>query len=68
MGDGSKLPQTGVKAFADDSSISSYARNYIYFFAGQDIINGVGNGKFAPKQSMTRESALKISVVTTEKF
>ena len=68
VGDGSKLSQTGVKAFADDSSISGYARNYIYFFAGQDIINGVGNGKFAPKTPMTRESALKISVVTAEKL
>ena len=68
VGDGSKLTKVSVKAFGDDSSIAGYARNYIYFFAGQGVINGVGNGKFAPKQPMTRESALKISVVTAEKL
>ena len=46
----------------------SLGEHYTDGFAGQDIINGVGNGKFAPKTPMTRESALKISVVTAEKL
>ena len=60
--DGSGLSHPSVKKFADDSSIAAYAKNYIYYFVSAGVINGVGNNRFAPKQQMTREAALKTAV------
>lgn len=59
VGDGSTLAQKDGAAFSDDAAISAYARNYIGFFVGAGVINGMGDGRFAPKASMTREAALK---------
>ena len=64
---GDFLPQ-GTALFTDDSDILDYARHYIYFFAGQSIIVGIGDGSFAPRINMTKEQALKISVVCLEKL
>ena len=55
------LPQS-VLQFSDHSRISDYARNYVYFFVGQSIVDGMGNGTFEPQSSMTREQALKVAV------
>lgn len=62
VSDGSGLGSEGVAKFSDDSSISAYARNYIYHFVSINVIQGVGNNKFAPKDSMTREAALKTAL------
>lgn len=43
----------GVQKFADDSEISDYAKESVYFMARWDIIKGVGGNKFAPKNSAT---------------
>lgn len=59
--------------FADDASISAFAKDSVYFMAANGIINGVGDNKFAPKNGTsadeavgyglaTREQALKIAV------
>lgn len=64
---GASLPQR-YDYFTDHQSIFDYAKNYVYFFVGQSIIDGMGDGTFAPKQSMTREQALKIAVLTAEKL
>lgn len=58
------LPQATVMTFSDHVKISDYAKNYVYFFAGQYIVEGMGDGTFAPKNSMTREQAIKVAVVT----
>ena len=63
--DGMFLPQ-GPESFSDQSSISDYAKNYIGFFVGQGIVNGMGDGTFAPKGTMTREQALKIAAVCVQ--
>lgn len=64
---GETLPQGG-EPFLDDSAIFDYARNYVYFFTGQSIVDGMGDGTFAPKSSMTREQALKIAVETADRL
>ena len=64
---GESLERSEVVPFSDDAQIGAWAKNYIYFFAGKDIINGVGNNTFAPLASMTREAALKIAVETSGK-
>lgn len=64
---GVSLPQAGAH-FLDHSLIQSYAVNYVYFFAGQGIVEGMGDGSFSPRSSMTREQALKVSIVTADSF
>lgn len=63
--EGAFLPQSPDQ-FSDHSEIFDYAKSYIYFFVGQSIIDGMGDGTFAPKGTMTREQALKISIVCLE--
>lgn len=63
--EGAFLPQS-TEYFSDHDNIFDYAKSYIYFFVGQGIINGMGDGTFAPKDTMTREQALKISIVCLE--
>ncbi len=62
---GAFLPQ-GQEQFSDQAMISDYAKNYIGFFVGQGIVDGMGDGTFAPKGTMTREQALKISAVCVQ--
>ncbi|MBR2742424.1 MAG: S-layer homology domain-containing protein [Clostridia bacterium] len=64
---GAELESAGVPPFSDDAQIGAWAKNYIYFFVGEGVINGVGNNTFAPLASMTREAALKIAVETSGK-
>ena len=61
---GEGLPQELVLSFTDHWDISDYAKNYVYFFAGQSIVDGMGDGSFAPKSNMTREQAIKVAAVT----
>ena len=65
VGDGFYLPQSS-NYFLDHFAISDYANYYVYFFVGQSIIDGMGDGTFSPKLSMTREQALKIAAVTAQ--
>ena len=46
--------------FADDADISEYARESIYKLYAAGKIAGVGNGRFAPKEIVTRAQAAKI--------
>lgn len=66
-------------AFADDSAISAWAKDSVYFMKSQGIIDGVGSNMFAPKHGMTtgeaagyglatREQALKIAVGMVQKL
>ena len=52
--------QAEAEAFSDDSVISSYAKDAVYALAGNGVINGMGDGSFAPKASLTRAQAAKI--------
>lgn len=64
---GETLPRS-TALFLDHSSIFDYAKNYVYFFAGQAIVEGMGDGTFSPKLPMTREQAIKIAVETADKL
>jgi len=46
--------------FADDSEISDYAKNSIEILCGLNIMSGIGNGNFAPKDTATRAQAAKV--------
>jgi len=68
VGDGSTLYSGGAQSFTDNSDISSYARNYLYFFADEGILTGSGDGAFRPGTNMDRQSALKVCVETAKVF
>jgi len=72
------LDNKGVPPFADDAQISDWAKPSVYFMAKYEIIKGLGDNKFAPKNTTsaevaagyanaTREQALAISNRTFEK-
>ena len=54
--------EAGV-VFADDASISSYAKAAVYKLQKAGIISGDINGKFYPKSSATRAQAAKMLAV-----
>jgi len=68
VGDGASLYQGSTQPFTDDGKIAAYARNYIYYFAGEGILTGPGDGSFQPGTNMDRQSALKVSVETAKVF
>ena len=45
------------EAFADDSSIASWAKNAVYACRERGIISGMGGNTFAPKNNATRVQA-----------
>ena len=48
------------ESFADESQISSYAKDAVYAMRAFGIINGVGDNNFAPKTTATRAMAAKV--------
>ena len=46
--------------FPDDKDISDYAKDAVYALKAKGIVNGMGDGSFAPKASCTRAEAAKI--------
>ena len=56
-----KVPINGnAERFADENQISGYAKGAVENLSGLNIINGMGDGTFAPKQSVTRAPAAKV--------
>ncbi len=51
--------------FSDNNEISDYAKDAVNFMAENEIINGVGDNKFAPKATATREQAILIAYRNT---
>ena len=52
--------------FADDASISDWAKKSVYFLADYGIIRGVGNNKFAPRNTTPEEEASGYANTTRE--
>ncbi len=52
--------------FADDSVISDWAKESVYFMASKNIILGVGDNKFAPKNTTANEEAVMYANSTRE--
>ncbi len=53
----------GEAAFSDADKISSWAKDSVTALAKAGIINGMGDGTFAPKKTATRAQAAKILCV-----
>ena len=53
--------QTAELDFADADSISGYAKEAVGVLSGASIINGMGDGTFAPKSAVTRAQASKVA-------
>ena len=66
--DDSKFPLEYTKSntFADDKDISSWAKDSVYFMNANGIINGVGDNKFAPKNTTSAEEAVGYANATRE--
>ena len=71
------LTYTKPAPFADDKDISSWAKDSVYFMAANQIVGGIGNNTFAPRNitaqqaaegyaNATREQALLIAVRMVE--
>ena len=52
--------------FADDSEISDWARDSVYFMVYNHIINGVGDNRFAPRNTTTEQEAQGYANATRE--
>lgn len=68
VGDGSDLQAADLSGFTDSSSIAGYAQPYVGFFVDHQVINGMGDGRFAPKGTMTREQAIKTAFTAVQEL
>ncbi len=59
---GGEIPAVSATAFADDGSVSGWAKNAVAFMNGREIISGVGENKYNPKGNATIEQALAVSL------
>ena len=50
--------------FVDVTKEYDWARDAIYYFAEQGIVSGMGDGRFAPGEKVTREQFAKMLVLT----
>lgn len=57
-----------VLSFADSNNISEYAKDAVRFMSDKGIIKGVGDNKFAPKATATREQAILIAYRCANEF
>ena len=48
------------EVFADDADVADYANEAVYALKNAEVINGKGEGMFAPKANCTRAEAAKI--------
>ncbi|MEA4824828.1 MAG: S-layer homology domain-containing protein [Clostridiaceae bacterium] len=53
---------TGTSAFSDDSSIASWAKNYIYAGAAKNLITGYPEGTFKPLDNISRAEVATVLV------
>lgn len=61
-------PNTEEFTFADDENIADYAKEAVYTLAKAGIINGMGDGTFAPGNSATRAEVAVLLYRTMHKF
>ena len=61
-----KLDYAQPAKFADDGNISDWAKDSVYFMVANGIIKGVGENKFAPKNTTSAEEAQGYANATRE--
>ncbi len=54
--------------FSDGDEISDWAMNDVQTLCNMGIMNGMGDGRFAPKENLTGEQAIVMLVKVNEKF
>lgn len=65
----SKLVNSNKKLnFADGDQISGWAREAVAYMSNMGIINGIGQNRFGPKGTATREQAIALTVRTYDVF
>ena len=52
--------------FVDDSDISAWAKDSVYFMVANGIINGIGDNRFAPRNTTTEQEAQGYATATRE--
>jgi len=52
--------KTYSELFTDDDKISDYAKDSVYMMKKSGLINGMGDGSFAPKSTATRAQTAKM--------
>ncbi|MBQ6937466.1 MAG: S-layer homology domain-containing protein, partial [Clostridia bacterium] len=57
---GKTLADTQKYEYADNADIPDYAREAVKKLGAQGIMNGIGNGLFAPREQATRAMAAKV--------
>ncbi len=60
------LSYTKQATFADDSKISDWSKDSVYFMVSHKIIQGVGNNNFAPQNITSQEQATGYANATRE--
>ena len=61
-----KLEYTKGASFADDAQISSWAKDSVYFMASHEIIKGMGENQFRPRNTTTAQEATGYAQATRE--
>lgn len=59
---GGTIPTTSATTFADDSTVSGYAKSAVAFMADKGIVGGVGDNQFNPQGNCKCEEALVIAL------
>lgn len=57
---------SGVKKFSDDEYISDYAKPSVYFMVKYNVLSGIGDNKFAPKNTTPAQEAQGYANATRE--
>jgi len=65
---GKPVVATAGASFTDSAQISDYAVNYVNAMVSIGVINGMGNGSFAPKANATRAQAAKVIATLMELY
>lgn len=65
---GKNINTSADSGFSDASSISDYAYGYVNAMAKLGVVNGVGDGTFAPKKNATRAEAAKVIAKLSELY
>lgn len=60
LGAGDSVDTNGEEAFTDSEEIADYAREAVTVMQQMGLINGVGDGRFAPRDPVTRAQAAKV--------
>ena len=67
-GFGTSVDMNSIQKFADDSKMQNWGRESIYFMAGKNIIEGVGDNNFNVSGKATLQESIAIVERTVEKF